>query len=80
MQVIPPYAFYGGAMTLSYQLIHDYLTHHETNGDRPSALNHWIATTIIGTTTSIILKGSLTSAAFGFIVSFFLLSPMTLWL
>ena len=74
------YAFYGGALTLSYQLIMDYFEHHETNKDRPRFFNHWFATTLISTGLGMFYKNPVTGAGTGFVFGLFLVGPMTWWL
>jgi hypothetical protein len=79
--VIAPYMLIGGSLTLSYQLIFDYLRHHEeSNNDRPLVVDHTIAVTLIGAT-SVGLWGGLprywlTGAIFGLL----LVSPMSWWM
>ena len=43
-----PYAMIGGSLFLSYQLIIDYLKHHETNTDIPQYFYHTFALTVVG--------------------------------
>lgn len=75
-----PYMLTGGSITLSYQLILDFLRHHEeTNNDRPFLIDHTIALSLIGTVVGGVMGGLPRYAFTGFMVSFFLLSPMTWW-
>lgn len=47
--VLGKYAFMGASLTLSYQLINDFLRHHDESNSRPKFFDHMIATTLIGT-------------------------------
>lgn len=47
--VLGRYAAAGGAVTLSYQLVFDYLRHHDEANARPIFFDHLYATTAIGT-------------------------------
>jgi hypothetical protein len=79
--VVTPYAMIGGSVALSYQLIFDYLRHHEeSNNDRPLYFDHLKATTII-TTVGAGIYGGLPRYWFtGFFVGSMLFSPMIWWL
>ena len=71
----------GGSMTLSYQLIFDFLRHHEeTNIDRPLYFDHMLATTIIGAFTGGIWAGLPKYWFTGGFLGGFLIAPMTWWL
>ena len=47
--VLGRYAALGGTVTLSYQLVFDYLRHHDEANARPIFFDHLYATTFIGT-------------------------------
>lgn len=79
--VITPYMLIGGSTTLSYQLIFDYLRHHEeTNNDRPLFFDHWKACTIIGAFAMGIYFGLPRYWFTGGFVGGFLIAPMSWWL
>ena len=79
--VITPYMMIGGSVTLSYQLIFDYLRHHEeSNNDRPLFFDHMYACTLIGAVSAGIYGGM---PRFWFTGGFFgamLFAPMSWWL
>jgi len=71
----------GGSITLSYQLIFDYLRHHEeTNNDRPLYFDHSIALTIIGAASMGIYGGYPRFWFTGAFIGGMLIAPMTWWL
>ena len=71
----------GGSLTLSYQLIFDYLRHHEEgNNDRPLVIDHTIALTVIGAFSLGMYGGLPRYWLAGAIVGGMLLSPMTWWM
>ncbi len=74
-----PYAATGGSLALSYQLIVDFLNHHETNKDRPKVIDHFVATTILGTVIGTIMGGRPRYTFVGFLVSATLFAPMSWW-
>lgn len=78
--VVIPYMLTGGAITLSYQLIFDFLHYHQTNTDRPLIADHFIATCTIGTVIGAFMGGMPRYAVTGFVASLFLIAPMTWWL
>jgi len=78
--VLIPYMFAGGALTLSYQLILDFLNHHETNTDKPKIINHYIATCLLGTAIGAIYGTRPSHAITGLVGSFFILAPMSWYL
>jgi len=79
--VIGPYVLIGGSLTLGYQLIFDYLRHHEEgNNDRPVWIDHTIALTVLGATAAGLWGGLPSYWLTGAIVGGMLLSPMTWWL
>lgn len=80
-EVVGPYALIGGSLTLSYQLIFDFLRHHEeTNIDRPLYFDHWLACSIIGSASAGIY-GTMPRFWFtGFLIGGFLVAPMTWWM
>ena len=76
-----PYALLGGGIALTYQLIWDFLRHHEeSNNDRPLYFDHLIATTLIFTVGAGVYGGLPRHIATGALVSILLISPMTWWL
>ena len=76
-----PYVMVGAATLLSYQIIRDYLRHHEEgNNDRPVVIDHMIATTAIMTVAGGFIGGLPKHALTGFVASVFLISPMSWWI
>ncbi len=79
--VIVPYMLIGGSLTLSYQLIFDYLRHHEeTNNDRPLYFDHMFALTLIGATSFGFYGGMPRFWFIGGFVGGLIVSPMSWWL
>ncbi len=79
--VITPYMLGGGSITLSYQLIFDYLRHHEeSNNDRPLFFDHAIACTAICSVMGGVYGGLPRYWFTGFFVGGMLLAPMSWWL
>lgn len=79
--VLGPYMLIGGSVALSYQLILDFLRHHEeTNNDRPIFFDHWKACTIIGAFTGGFLGAMPRYWFTGAFVGGFLFCPMGWWL
>jgi len=79
--VVTPYMLIGGSVLLSYQLILDYLRHHEeSNNDRPQYFDHLFASTIIGSTAGFFLGGAPRFVFIGAFVTSFILSPMLWWM
>lgn len=71
----------GGSITLSYQLIFDYLRHHEeANNDRPLLIDHTIACTLIGATTAGLYGGFPRFWFTGGFVGGMMIAPMGWWL
>ncbi len=70
----------GGSVTLSYQLIFDYLRHHEEhNNDRPLYFDHMFALSAIGAV-SLGMYGGLPRFWFtGAFIGGMLLAPMSWW-
>ena len=63
---------------LSYQLVFDFLRHHEeTNNDRPLFIDHTIAVILIGTAVGAFWGGSLRMAFLGGFVGGFNIAPFT---
>ena len=79
--VITPYMLIGGSVTLSYQLIFDYLRHHEeSNNDRPLYFDHVKACTLIGAV-SLGMWGAMPRYWFtGAFLGGMLIAPMSWWL
>lgn len=79
--VIGPYMMIGGSLTLTYQLIFDYLRHHEEqNNDRPLYFDHMFACTVIGAF-SMGMTGGMPRYWFtGGFVGGFMIAPMGWWL
>lgn len=76
-----PYILIGGCITLSYQLIFDFLRHHEeTNNDRPLYFDHLIATTLIGSATTGFTLGHPKYFFLGGFFSFMIVAPISWWL
>lgn len=71
----------GGSLTLSYQLIFDYLRHHEeSNNDRPLYFDHVKALTIIGAF-SLGMYGAMPRFWFtGGFLGGMVIAPMSWWL
>jgi len=78
-KVAAPYAVLGGGIALTYQLILDFLNHHETNADKPSWINHLIATSLIGTVSGGVFGGRPKMALVGFMTSTLIVFPMAMW-
>jgi hypothetical protein len=71
----------GGSLTLSYQLIFDYLRHHEeTNNDRPLYFDHMFACSLIGAFAMGLYGGFPRFWFTGGFVGGFLIAPMSWWL
>ena len=77
--VLGKYALMGGSLFLSYQMIHDFLRHHDEANGRPMFFDHMIATTTIGT----VLGGFYLKSPVGVFCSMFfsivLVSPTMWW-
>jgi len=77
--VLGKYALMGGSLFLSYQMIHDFLRHHDEANGRPMFFDHMIATTTIGT----VLGGFYMKSPVGVFCSMFfsmvLVSPTMWW-
>jgi hypothetical protein len=79
--VITPYMLTGGSITLSYQLIFDYLRHHEeSNNDRPVFFDHAFACTLIGAVSMGVYFGAPRFWFTGGFLGGMLIAPMTWWL
>lgn len=77
--VLGKYALMGASLTLSYQLIHDFLRHHDEANARPMFFDHMIATTLIGTGLgAVAFKHPFHVFCSGFF-SLMLITPMTWW-
>jgi len=78
--VITPYMLIGGSIALSYQLIFDFLHHHEEgNRDQPLYFDHAKALTIIGAF-SLGMWGAMPRYWFtGAFIGGMILSPMSWW-
>jgi hypothetical protein len=71
----------GGSIALSYQLIFDYLRHHEeTNNDRPLYFDHLKAVTLISSVSAGILGGLPRYWFTGAFVGGMIIAPMIWWL
>lgn len=71
---------FGGSVFLAYQVIHDFIQHHNTYPDRPKYLDHITAITIISVVTGL-FKGGLPRYGFvGAFLSIFFISPLSWWL
>jgi hypothetical protein len=78
--IVGPYMLYGGSLALSYQLIFDFLRHHEeTNNDRPLYFDHLFAVTAISATATGIWGGLPKYWFTGGFVGFLLLAPASWW-
>lgn len=76
-----PYMLIGGSVTLSYQLIFDYLRHHEEgNNDRPLFFDHMYALTLIGAFSMGIYGGMPRFWFTGAFIGGMLIAPMSWWL
>jgi hypothetical protein len=72
-----PYILIGGSVFLGYQLVMDFLHHHdEGNRDRPLFFDHVIAMATIGTIGAGFYGGTLIGA----LVSTTMIAPMTWWI
>ena len=71
----------GGSITLSYQLIFDFLRHHhETNIDRPLYFDHTIAITTISSVVAGITWAMPRYWFTGAFMGAFMFAPMSWWL
>lgn len=78
---ITPYMLIGGSATLSYQLIFDYLRHHEEgNNDRPLYFDHMYALTLIGAVSMGMYGGMPRFWFTGAFIGGMLVAPMSWWL
>jgi hypothetical protein len=79
--VFAPYCMVGGTITLTYQLVFDFMRHHEeTNSDRPLFFDHMLACSILGTGIGA-FAGAMPRFWFtGFFVGGFIVAPMTWWM
>jgi hypothetical protein len=76
-----PYMLIGGSVTLSYQLIFDYLRHHEEgNNDRPLFFDHMYALSLIGAFSMGIYGGMPRFWFTGAFIGGMLIAPMSWWL
>jgi hypothetical protein len=76
-----PYMLIGGSVTLSYQLIFDYLRHHEEgNNDRPLFFDHMYALTLIGAFSMGMYGGMPRFWFTGAFIGGMLIAPMSWWL
>jgi hypothetical protein len=75
--VTVPYMLIGGSLTLSYQLILDFLHHHNSNTDRPQIIDHLIATCTIGTISGVAAGKRPVHALTGFMLALFIVAPTT---
>ena len=72
---------YGGSAFLGYQLVFDFLRHHDHTNLRPMIIDHAIAFGLIGAAAGALTgSGSLRRMWVGFLFSFATLAPMTWWL
>jgi hypothetical protein len=79
-QVCTPYMLIGGSLFLGYQLIIDYIRHHdEGNRDRPEFFDHQIALTLIGAVSLGIWKGLPKWWFIGGFVGGMIVSPVSWW-
>lgn len=77
--VLGRYAFIGASITLTYQLVHDFLRHHDEANSRPAFFDHQAALTVIGTGIgAMTLNHPLHVFCAGFF-SFALIAPSTWW-
>ena len=77
--VLGKYAFMGAGLTLSYQLINDFLRHHDEANSRPVFFDHMIATTLIGTGTGALIFSSPFHVFCSGFFSMMLVAPFSFW-
>lgn len=77
--VLGKYAFMGASLTLSYQLINDFLRHHDETNSRPQFFDHMIATTLIGTGVGALVFNSPLSVFCSGFFSIMMVTPVTWW-
>ena len=75
-----PHMLYGGATFLGYQLVQDFMTHHNHTSNRPQIIDHTIALTLIGAFAGGLTgRGGLNRMIVGAFFAFTTLSPLTWW-
>jgi hypothetical protein len=80
IQVVRPYVMVGAGALLSYNVIRDYLRHHEeTNNDRPLIIDHVIALTTLAVLGGFFYGNSPRAVAVATVMSIFFFSPMSWW-
>jgi len=58
---------YGGSAFLGYDLIREFLVHHDENNLRPKVIDHLIAMSILGTVSGLVAMNTLRGAFQGFL-------------
>lgn len=76
----PTHALYGGSLFLGYQLVFEFLRHHDELNQRPLFIDHTFAMTLIGGIGAACIAGSPRHVAAGAIFSALTLGPMVWWL
>ena len=70
---------FGASLFLSYDLITEFLRHHDETNLRPKFIDHMLAFMIIGTVTGFVGLNTFHGAFQGFLLSTFALGPITYW-
>mgnify|MGYP006889525018 CR=1 FL=1 len=79
--VAPTHALFGGSVVLSYNLVFEFLRHHDEVNLRPMIFDHQLAVTLVGSLASAaIMGGSPKHFATGAIFSFFTIGPILYWM
>lgn len=69
------YSMIGGGLFLTYQLIQDFLNHHNTYPDKPKYLNHLFALVIITTGLGLFYGGTPKYGVVGALISILYIGP-----
>ena len=78
--VATPHMLWGGATVLTYQLVLDFMTHHNHTSNRPAFIDHTLAMTILGAGAGAMTgKGGPTRMFTGAFFAFSTLAPLTWW-
>jgi len=78
--VATPHMLWGGATVLTYQLVIDFMTHHNHTSNRPAFIDHTLAMTILGTAAGAMTgKGGPTRMFTGAFFALTTLAPLTWW-
>lgn len=67
MHTAPTHMLYGGSAFLGYDLIREFLVHHDHTNLRPKIIDHLIATSTIGTIAGLVATNTVRGAFQGFL-------------